>query len=273
MNPDIPPFAGFLFIFLLMFGLWLDFIFVTQFRGKEHQMLSLNVPWEWQDFLMVAVFYWVLQEGLGYFTYGIQKWLGISKLGKLHGLWFWNFLVMIISVSFLLRLLKRRYGVGFSALGFSSLKWDHLFKGFLYYAGAVPVLLVAAVLTRWIAGHLHIPLKPQIPMLLLKQETSPFFLVFACIFVVVIAPLCEEMVFRGFIYPLFRKRLGLKWAMAASSALFAALHFSFLAFLPIMVIGMLLAYLYESTGSLMSSICFHVINNAVAVCIVLLFLK
>jgi len=273
MNPEVPPWVGFIFSFLLIAGLWLDFVFAQNFRQRKYAGISAYVSWGWMDFALVALFYWAFHETIGWLAYGLGKWMGFSKSDQLHAVWFWNFFVMISSVSFLLWLLRSRHTAGLFSLGLRVPKWRDFKTGLLYYIGAIPVLLLSGVITKWISDYFHVPLLPQTPMILLKQETSLFFLIIACVFIVLIAPLCEELIFRGFIYPLFRNRLGLKWAMAASSALFAALHFSFLAFLPIMVIGMLLAYLYESTGSLMSSICFHVINNAMAVCIVLLFLK
>ena len=49
-----------------------------------------------------------------------------------------------------------------------------------------------------------------------------------------------------------------------SSLLFAALHQSLVAFLPIFFLAMVLAYLYEKTGSLWPSIILHMANNTVA---------
>jgi membrane protease YdiL (CAAX protease family) len=42
---------------------------------------------------------------------------------------------------------------------------------------------------------------------------------------------------------------------------FAALHSNVVGFLPIMVIGITLTYLYERTGTLVSSITLHIIHN------------
>jgi membrane protease YdiL (CAAX protease family) len=273
MNPEVPTWFGFVFSFLLILGLWLDFMFAHNFKRNMYAGVSQDTPWEWVDFGMVALFYWAFEKTIGWSFYGFGKWLGLSKSQQIHGIWFWNFFVMVSSVYFLLWLLKRRHGAGFSALGISALKWRHFSTGVIYYIGAVPVLLSSGLITKWISDYFHITLEPQTPLILLKQETSLSYLIFACVLVIFIAPLCEEIVFRGFIYPLFRKRLGLKWAIPASAALFSMMHFSLLAFLPIMVLGALLAYLYERTGDIMSSICFHVINNGIAVCIVLLFLK
>ena len=53
-------------------------------------------------------------------------------------------------------------------------------------------------------------------------------------------------------------------SMIYSSLLFAALHQSLVAFLPIFFLAMVLAYLYEKTGSLWPSITLHIANNTIA---------
>src|SRR4030042_5718692 len=63
----------------------------------------------------------------------------------------------------------------------------------------------------------------------------------------VIAPFCEEVYFRGFLYPAFRKNFGVLAGLILSSFLFALAHPEIYSFLPIMVIGWLLAYIYEKT--------------------------
>lgn len=74
---------------------------------------------------------------------------------------------------------------------------------------------------------------------------------------VVAAPIGEELFFRGFVFNLLRHRWSTKGALWISSAFFAALHGSITNFVPLLVIGLLLAYLYLRTGSLWSSVLMH----------------
>ena len=78
---------------------------------------------------------------------------------------------------------------------------------------------------------------------------------------VVLAPLTEEILFRGFLYATLRTHLGPRAAIAVSAAAFAALHGFAFGFLQLFIIGVLLAYLYEKTGSLAASIVAHAANN------------
>jgi len=75
--------------------------------------------------------------------------------------------------------------------------------------------------------------------------------------VAVVAPVGEELFFRGFVFNMLRHRLPFTSAVWLSAALFALLHVSVKNFLPILVIGVLLAWLYARTGSLWSSVMMH----------------
>ena len=84
---------------------------------------------------------------------------------------------------------------------------------------------------------------------------------FVLIFAALGAPITEELFFRGFMYNACRKYVGIFWATLISAAAFAGLHAHAVGFFPIMVLGILLAYLYEKTGTLVSSITVHMIHN------------
>ncbi|NSW77943.1 MAG: CPBP family intramembrane metalloprotease [Chthonomonadetes bacterium] len=75
--------------------------------------------------------------------------------------------------------------------------------------------------------------------------------------VAVVAPIGEELFFRGFVFNLLRNRLSMTSAVWLSAGIFALLHVSVKNFLPILVIGVLLARLYARTGSLWSSVVMH----------------
>ena len=85
---------------------------------------------------------------------------------------------------------------------------------------------------------------------------------------VIMAPLAEELFFRGFVFAGLIRPLGLWGAMVASGFLFGAFHVTSVdtlgLVLPFGVIGMLFAWLYHRTGSLWSSIGAHFVFNAVS---------
>jgi len=81
-------------------------------------------------------------------------------------------------------------------------------------------------------------------------------------------PFTEEIFFRGFVFAGLTPRLGLKRAMIVSALIFSAFHLSSLAIgliVPILITGLLLAWLYSKTGSLWTSIAAHAGQNTVAI--------
>ncbi len=80
-----------------------------------------------------------------------------------------------------------------------------------------------------------------------------------------VAPLAEEVFFRGFVYPPLRRRLGLVWGIAVDAVLFSALHFTPTVFPPILALGVFFCLLYEYTGSLWPGMMLHAAINAFAV--------
>lgn len=79
---------------------------------------------------------------------------------------------------------------------------------------------------------------------------------------VVVAPVAEELVFRGFLLNLWRHRWGLRWGIALSSLAFGAAHFQYTLFAAAM--GALLAMVYLRYGSLWQGTILHSLYNLVA---------
>lgn len=84
------------------------------------------------------------------------------------------------------------------------------------------------------------------------------------LFVVVLAPITEEIFFRGVLYNALKRRLGHGWAAPINGVIFAAIHLSWIGFLPRLLMGWLLANFYQRSGSLWVPIIAHGVNNAAA---------
>jgi membrane protease YdiL (CAAX protease family) len=77
----------------------------------------------------------------------------------------------------------------------------------------------------------------------------------------VLAPITEEMLYRLFTFLPMKDRWGLWGGAIGSSLLFACMHFNLYWFGEMMVVGMGLAFVYYSTGSLVSAIVAHSVIN------------
>jgi membrane protease YdiL (CAAX protease family) len=80
----------------------------------------------------------------------------------------------------------------------------------------------------------------------------------------VLAPIAEEIYFRGYVFRAYYEQKGPAQAYLFSAALFALVHLNPQAFLPIFAVGLFLAYLYRHTGSILPGMLAHAFNNAVA---------
>jgi membrane protease YdiL (CAAX protease family) len=87
---------------------------------------------------------------------------------------------------------------------------------------------------------------------------------------VVVAPIAEELFFRGVLYRFLKAKTGLIPALLLSAVLFALVHYSLHAFVGLVVLGVLLAVLYEKTADLRVSILFHAAFNMTSLAVLML---
>jgi membrane protease YdiL (CAAX protease family) len=80
----------------------------------------------------------------------------------------------------------------------------------------------------------------------------------------VLAPMAEELYFRGFVFRTYLIAKGPLAAYVFGSALFALLHLNLPAVLPIFLLGALFSAAYHRTGSIIPSMVAHAVNNSVA---------
>jgi membrane protease YdiL (CAAX protease family) len=93
------------------------------------------------------------------------------------------------------------------------------------------------------------------------ELSSPWWLLTAG---VLVAPVVEEVFFRGFVFAGLRKRYDWRKAALISSALFALVHLQPTAVLPILILGFIFAYLYHRSNSIWPAVLMHVSTNALA---------
>jgi membrane protease YdiL (CAAX protease family) len=79
------------------------------------------------------------------------------------------------------------------------------------------------------------------------------------------APLVEELIFRGILFPYLAKRAGLAGGTLLVSVFFATIHFHLPSFLPLFLLSAALCIAYWRTGSLWICIGMHALFNAVSI--------
>lgn len=218
--------------------------------NDQNPSLSSSVPWSARD-----VWY-----GVGIFGLWLAGTLALVlaapripeqfDLGVLITVWE---LVLILPAWWFA---VRKYGVGWKSLGLTPFKADTLAVG-------CGLMLVSFGFNLFYNLFLMLfGLRAQMDLTVLFEQTaSPWLLLLGG---VVIAPLAEEIFFRGFLFAGLRKRHGWKRAALVSAGLFAVLHLQPLTFLPIFLLGLVFAYLYHRSESIWPAVIMHMLTNGMS---------
>jgi membrane protease YdiL (CAAX protease family) len=157
--------------------------------------------------------------------------------------------------------LFRPTGTGFvQALGLKPL------TGWRPLAMTTVTVLVAGLLGEWVLGQAAAWLD------LASHWTewfdgelvwgSPLILAVSLGEYVLLAPLFEELIFRGLLFATFRRRFSLWFSALLSAGIFAAAHgYGLLGTVSVLWSGLLWAWIYEKSGSLLPAMIAHLLNN------------
>lgn len=133
----------------------------------------------------------------------------------------------------------------------------------LLLAGAfLPVAIGLQHAIAAMMAHFGHSAEPQAAVQALKNSAAWFDRAAFGVMAIGLAPLAEEILFRGILYPAI-KRFGFpRLAFWGTSLLFALIHFNLPTFLPLLVLALLLTWLYEKSGNLLAPVVAHMAFNA-----------
>jgi hypothetical protein len=136
-----------------------------------------------------------------------------------------------------------------------------------FQAGAVGLgcgLMLASVLVNFVyatfLAQFGLQIQPELQQIF-DGAAFPAVLFFGG---AVVAPVVEEIFFRGFVFTGLRGKWGWPTAALASAGLFALAHVLPTSFLPIFILGLIFAWLYQVSGSIWPAILMHMLTNSVA---------
>lgn len=144
--------------------------------------------------------------------------------------------------------------------------------GFLTWCAAVPIVTAAYLLASRFLGAEGSSNK-IIALVLEAARSANYPAIFTFyLTLALLAPVCEEVIFRGFFYTGLRSKTGVGLALLLSALLFSAIHFDPGAMVPLFTLGLLFGFVYEKTRSLIPSMVAHGLwNGATFTLILLLF--
>jgi hypothetical protein len=215
---------------------------------------SPAVPWSLWDTLIGFVLFALVMVGIGLLPLLLPD---QDRFLSLYILFYQPLQFIPILAVLILR------GATWADLGFQKATPNVLALG----CGLLFAALFVNIINNLIMLALHVEVQAQQFTGVFEQLEQPIFLLITGI---LLAPLFEETVFRGFLFGGLRKRLGWIKAALISSALFGASHLSIAAFIPTFTLGFLFAFLYQRSNSIWPGIVLHTLINAVGLCAVYL---
>lgn len=184
-----------------------------------------------------------------------------------------DFIILLVVLKFL----WDNHGKKIASLG---LVKNHMARNIFYgvfgYVAVMPIIFIIGILIYILLNVLELKPPPQPIVGLFLMEENVTFIFISSAIASVFGPVIEEIFFRGVMYSAVKRKLGIFWGIFITSILFSFLHthaftYFLVGFIPIAILGAVLAYLYEKTGSLIPSITLHILNNMGSVFMVFLF--
>ncbi len=134
--------------------------------------------------------------------------------------------------------------------------------GALAWLAWFPVVLGFMAGWRLLLDAFGYPWREQAVLTALRgRETTPWVVARFFLLAVILAPLVEEVIFRGLLFGALRRRWGLGAALVISSAVFGLVHLDLYASPAIFVLSLGLGWVYERTGTLAAPVAFHAVFN------------
>lgn|GEM_PF-4086533 len=142
--------------------------------------------------------------------------------------------------------------------------WFDVGVGVLAYPISLWVVLSFGLLNKFLHEHLHgVPDTNRIISELMQQQSLST-MVILMISATAGAAFFEELFFRGMMYNVFYRYLGGALSAVMAAMIFAGVHFVYSQILPLLALAMILTWLYDWTGRLVSSMTLHAVNNLMA---------
>lgn len=278
----IPPVyvVGSIYLAMLFVGVLMDLVlfgrFLTlPFAWDNMIMRVRSRPWLTKDMLWIIFVLILIQVCAGVMHWGGSKLGWFAADGKestaalIQGVLFHGVALLIVW-----GLIRRRNSSWNEAFG---MNWQGLKRaagqGLASYVGIIPIVFVTSFLYQLFLYAAGYPVTLQDVVAIFLEPQSGWSLFFLLLLAVVVAPLVEEVLFRGMLLPVLMKKMSPGTAIVISSIFFAGIHQHLPSFVPLFALAVVLAMLYIYSGSLWTPIVLHAVFNGVSICILLLTLS
>jgi len=149
---------------------------------------------------------------------------------------------------------------GWARLGFAWIDRRWFIRAVTLGLVSVPATMLITALGKPLFGP---STNPALPLTDGQTWGQPSYMLMMLLGIVVLAPLMEEMVFRGLLYGWLRRRRGLWQAASLAALAHALLHFDLGALPGLFALFLFLAWIYEYSQSLWVPSIIHAVHNLV----------
>jgi CAAX protease family protein len=232
---------------------------------------DLRVPWGWADvglFVLVYLGSTILMGILAALAAARIQHIDLNALIKTPTSLYIGLTILgqtgasIVAMLYFFLLARMRHAGNFwSALGWRSLNGDRTDLGTVvkYLLGGVALAAAASVASLFVKETGHTPIEEMFK----ARETILMLMAFG----ILVAPLVEETIFRGFLYPVAARSMGIMPGILFTGLLFGASHASNLGgawaqIAVLMGVGIILTWVRARTGSVFGSFLLHIAYNS-----------
>ncbi len=177
----------------------------------------------------------------------------LVNFGSIHG-------ASLVLIHFFLK----EHGMSWThAFGFKSGKpFRCLFLGLCAGLISFPMVIGLGQFSALCMTLIGVEPQSQQTVEVLKSTLSVTHQIVFGIMIIFVAPLAEEIIFRGILYPLMKKNGHRYTALWGSSLLFGLIHSNVMTFVPLTLFSVFLTLLYEKTDNLTTPMVTHGVFNA-----------
>lgn len=234
-------------------------------KSQDDDIKAGSLPWEISDITIVMIIGLVLVYGLVL----LMNLIGASNVfteNKNYSGIYVLIALLFQNIAFLIPMLligshnKKLswHDFGFRKVSFKKLV-GYTFLGYISYFFINLLIQIAQILSKF-----------EIPGFGIQENrlemfgTGTFNQAMSFIAIVILAPVLEEVFFRGFLFQTLKAHTKPWLAIILGGFIFAALHIELQVILPLWLLGIILCYIFHKTNSIYTSITFHILNNLIA---------
>ncbi|SJZ31497.1 CPBP family intramembrane glutamic endopeptidase [Selenihalanaerobacter shriftii] len=239
----------------------------------RNQAEPINVIWNGQDIIFMILVTLSITISCGFLLNLLLDYLAtIYPNLMLYKSILLNLLQFVTMLALSWYIISFKYNLSLKSFGFRLIPLDRILG--LGIIGGVLICLIVILtnfgLQRLVEELLNINMPPQSIISKLTNSQNEFVFLTYVLLIVIIAPITEEIFFRGILYQYLKDRLGVINGALLASGIFGIAHLNLWTFLATALGGLGLIIIYEISQSLYTNIIAHATWNLIIVMIIYL---